>query len=70
MTVSLIIRNKDLYKWIWLGDGTIDVALISEIRHWCKENLSGKWETEYQNGKMFMHFQETSDMIYFKLRWF
>ena len=56
--------------YIYLGDGNVDFDswLIKEVNEWLAENISNDWE--YMDRDDTIIFNDESDAIAFKLRWF
>lgn len=73
--LEILIKNKTIINCNRNDSATIDT---DQMRQWLHENTSGKWyfnTTAYVSSLneshivYIMYFENTSDMVAFKLRW-
>lgn len=63
--INLLIQSIKQIKANHLGMGLFEIVRIPET--WCKENCNGNWKKiKY----LKYHFEDETDAMAFKLRWF
>lgn len=39
------------------------------MENWCRDNISGRWETVGENTDIFFKFENENDYLLFVLKW-
>lgn len=45
------------------------IRKFSKMENWCRDNISGRWETVGENTDIFFKFENENDYLLFVLKW-